>query len=97
MIVGNVQECKIAGKGTIRLKLRNGSKLFLQEVRHIPNLKKNLIFVSKLDSEGYKVSFEGKQWKIIKGAMVVMNDERVRTLMYSLHLLIMLFLCPLKN
>lgn len=44
--IGNRQECKITSKGTIQLKLHNQIKLFLQEVRHIPNLKKNLIFAS---------------------------------------------------
>lgn len=65
--IGNGQELKCDGKGTILLELWNGSKLFLQGVRHISYLKKNLISISKLESEGYKVSFDGKQWTIIRG------------------------------
>lgn len=57
------------------MKLDNQSKLFLQEVRHIPELKKSLIFVSKLDGEAIKILSEGNQEKICKGSMV-MNDRK---------------------
>ncbi|KAK3029540.1 hypothetical protein RJ639_038499 [Escallonia herrerae] len=41
---------------------------------------KNLISVSGLDYEGYFVAFGEKQWKVIKGSMVVARGERVGTL-----------------
>lgn len=43
-------------------------------------VEKNIIYVSKLNSEGYTVSFEENQWKTFKGAMIVMKGERVGTL-----------------
>ncbi|KAK2999025.1 hypothetical protein RJ639_024468 [Escallonia herrerae] len=50
------------------------------DVRHIPELQKNLISASGLDREGYFVVFGEKQWKVIKGSMVVARGERVGTL-----------------
>lgn len=44
-------------------------------MRYTHELKKNLISISGLDSEGYKVSFEENQRKINKGTMVVMKGE----------------------
>lgn len=49
-------------------------------MRHIPKSRKNLISISKLDSEGFKVAFEENQGKINKGAIVVMKGERIGTL-----------------
>lgn len=46
----------------------------------MPKLKKNLIFVCKVVSEGSKVTFEENQLNICKGAMVVIKVERVGTL-----------------
>ncbi|KAK3005552.1 hypothetical protein RJ639_015977 [Escallonia herrerae] len=41
---------------------------------------KNLISISGLDHERYFVAFDEKQWKVIKGSMVVARGERVGTL-----------------
>ncbi|KAK3017333.1 hypothetical protein RJ639_005486 [Escallonia herrerae] len=78
--VGNGYRCSIVGKGKVEIKLSNGGTLVLKDVRHIPELQKNLISVSELDREGYFVAFGEKQWKVTKGSMVVARGERVRTL-----------------
>ncbi|KAK3022595.1 hypothetical protein RJ639_046200 [Escallonia herrerae] len=67
-------------KGKSEIKLSNGGTLVLKDVRHIPELQKNLISVSGLDREGYFVAFGEKQWKVTKGSMVVARGERVGTL-----------------
>ncbi|KAK3005813.1 hypothetical protein RJ639_017562 [Escallonia herrerae] len=78
--VGNGYQCSIVGKGKVEIKLSNGGTLVLKDVRHISELQKNLISISGLDREGYFVAFAEKQWKVIKGSMVVVRGERVRTL-----------------
>ncbi|KAK2970107.1 hypothetical protein RJ640_018427 [Escallonia rubra] len=78
--VGNGHRCSIVGKGKVKIKLSNGGTLILNDVRHIPELQKNLISVSGLDREGYFVAFGEKQWKVTKGSMVVARGERVGTL-----------------
>ena len=50
---------KIVAKGDVRVKTWNGLVWKLQNVRHIPSLKRNLISVGQLDDEGYAVSFVG--------------------------------------
>ncbi|KAE8661680.1 hypothetical protein F3Y22_tig00113725pilonHSYRG01810 [Hibiscus syriacus] len=50
---------KIVEKGDIRLKLPNQTTWKLKGVRHILGLKRNLIFVEKLDREGYRTTFSG--------------------------------------
>ncbi|KAK3029811.1 hypothetical protein RJ639_038253 [Escallonia herrerae] len=78
--VRNGYRCSIVGKGKVEIKLSNGGTLVLKDVRHIPELQKNLISVSGLDREGYFVAFGEKQWKVTKGSMVVARGERVGTL-----------------
>ncbi|KAK2990145.1 hypothetical protein RJ640_007547 [Escallonia rubra] len=58
--VGNGYRCSIVGKGKVKIKLSNGGTLILNDVRHIPELPKNLISVSGLDREGYFVAFGEK-------------------------------------
>lgn len=50
------------------------------EVRHVPELKKNLISLSLLDSHGYRYSAEGGVLKVSRGALVVMKGKIVKGL-----------------
>ena len=54
--LGDDQSCAIVGKGVVKVKL-NGSVCKLKDVRHIPDLRKNLISVRQLASEGYTTVF----------------------------------------
>ncbi|KAK2366240.1 putative mitochondrial protein [Trifolium repens] len=77
--LGNEQSCEIVGKGVVKIKL-NGSVWELKNVRHIPDLTKNLISVGQLASEGYTTIFHGDQWKISKGAMTIARGKKSGTL-----------------
>ena len=65
-ILGRFKHLKILGKGDVQISLPNGSVWRLQNVRHVPGLKKNLISVGQLDDEGHVVSFMDGLWKITK-------------------------------
>ena len=47
----------------------------LKDVRHIPDLKKNLILGGQLANEGYTTVFHGDDWKISKGIMMVARGK----------------------
>ena len=68
--LGDDQPCTIIGKGVVKIKL-NGSVWELKDVGYIPDLRRNLISVGQLASEGYTTIFHGDDWKISKGAMTV--------------------------
>lgn len=44
----------------------DGMVTTLDEVRHVPDLKRNLISLGTLDSKGYKHSGEGEVLKVCK-------------------------------
>uniref|UniRef100_A0A2N9IPG8 Integrase catalytic domain-containing protein n=1 Tax=Fagus sylvatica TaxID=28930 RepID=A0A2N9IPG8_FAGSY len=70
----------VVGMGDVRITLPNGSVWLLQKVRHVPELKRNLISVGQLDTEGHAILFMGGTWKITKGAMVVARGKKTGTL-----------------
>ena len=45
--------------GEVQKLLSNGSVWLLEKVRHIPDLKRNLIFVGQLDDERHAILFVG--------------------------------------
>ena len=48
--------CNIEGTGTVRIKMEDGIVRELKEVRHVPQLKKNLISIGTLEALGLVVS-----------------------------------------
>ncbi|KAG8473502.1 hypothetical protein CXB51_035665 [Gossypium anomalum] len=75
VLMGNNASCKIAGVGTIKVKIFDGVVRTLSDVRHVPELKKNLISLSTLNSKGYRYIAESGVLKISKGSLVVMKGQ----------------------
>jgi hypothetical protein len=78
--LGDDAPCKIVGMGKVKIKKRNGNQWLLKEVRHVPNLRKNLILTRQLESEGCISIFIKKVWKVTKGSPVIAKKEKVGTL-----------------
>ena len=70
----------VVGIGNVRILLPNGSIWLLEKVRHIPNLRRNLISVGQLDDEGHAVLFVVGTWKVTKGARVLAHGKKTGTL-----------------
>ena len=54
----------VVGMGDVQILLPNGSVWLLEKVRHIPDLRRNLISVGQLDDEGHAILFVGGTWKL---------------------------------
>ena len=72
--------CKTIGIGSIKIRMHNGIVIPLSNVRHVPDLKKNLISLDTFDSNGYKFSVEGGVLRVNKGSLVMMKGKKVNTL-----------------
>ncbi|KAL8161669.1 hypothetical protein V2J09_013158 [Rumex salicifolius] len=59
VLLGDNTPCPVLGKGSIRIKTQDGVERTLSEVRHIPELRRNLISLGTLESRGLKYSREG--------------------------------------
>ena len=70
------QTCDDTDKGEVQIKL-NGFVWNLDDVRHIPNLRKNLIFTGQLVKNGYATTLIGDTWKISRRTMIVAHGKRM--------------------
>ncbi|RVX07359.1 Retrovirus-related Pol polyprotein from transposon TNT 1-94 [Vitis vinifera] len=70
----------VVGLGDVRISLPNGSVWLLEKVRHILDLRRNLISVGQLDDEGHAILFVGGTWKVTKGARVLASGKKIGTL-----------------
>ena len=52
----------------------------MEKVRHIPELRRNLISIGQLDDEGHAILFVGGTWKVTKGARVLARGKKIGAL-----------------
>ena len=78
--MGNNHEVEVIGIGTVCLESNNGSKLVLNNVKHAPDVRLNLISVGYLDDEGYVNTLGAGQWKLTRGLMVVARGDKLSNL-----------------
>jgi hypothetical protein len=71
--IGNGAHYKSTGIGNIRIKMFDGVVRTLCDVRHVPEVEKNLISLGTLDSNSYDYKSVGRVMKVTKGAMVMMK------------------------
>lgn len=68
------------GMGTMKIRMHDGIVRTLMDVKHVLELRRNLIYVGALDSKGCKCTTAGGVIKVVRGAMVVMKGEKVENL-----------------
>ena len=74
----------MAGIGTLKLGLENGSEKILQKVRYVPNLKQNLISLRVLDREGCSFKSQGGVLRVSRGSLLYMKGT-LKDRLYVLH------------
>jgi len=74
--MGNHVTSKIVGIGEVTLVTENGSKLVLKEVRHVPDMRLNLILTGKSDDVGMINQFGADRWKLSKGSMIIARGKK---------------------
>ena len=75
--MGNDISCKVVGIGSIQIKMFDGFVKILTDVRHVPELRKNLISLGVLDTGIYKSTVQGGVMKVYKGILLVMKAKKV--------------------
>ncbi|KAL8140268.1 hypothetical protein V2J09_006289 [Rumex salicifolius] len=73
VLMGNGHGCETVGIGTIRIKMHDGIVRTLMDVRHVPDLRKNLISLGVLESKGCKLIGENEVLKVVNGSLMVMS------------------------
>ena len=70
----------VVDMGDVRILLPNVSVWLPEKVRHIPDLRRNLISVRQLDDEGHAILFVGGILMVTKGAKVLACGKKTGTL-----------------
>ena len=70
----------VVGMGDVHILLPNTFVWLLENVRHILDLRRNLISIEQLNDEGHAILFVGGTWKVSKGARVLARGNKIGTL-----------------
>ncbi|GJR71007.1 putative RNA-directed DNA polymerase [Tanacetum coccineum] len=82
--MGNTGLSRIAGIGDICLKFDTGMELVLHNVKHVPDMRLNIISTGLLDEDGYHNSSGNGLWKVTLGSLIVARVKRESKL-YMTH------------
>ena len=75
VFMGNDFSCKIVGVDSVWIKMHDGSVRTLTYLRHVLELRKNLISLGVLDSVGYRCTTQGGVLKVSKSILMVMKEN----------------------
>lgn len=74
VLLGNNYACSIVGLGSVKFQMKDRTRKVLQQGRHVPELKRNLISIGVLDDKSFLFKIENRNLMImIKGSQVVMK------------------------
>ncbi|GFY87865.1 hypothetical protein Acr_05g0015040 [Actinidia rufa] len=65
--MANNTSSRVVGRGSVRFRMADGRFVTLTEVRHVPNLRKNLISIGMLDAKGCSFDASGGILRVSKG------------------------------
>ena len=80
--MGNQVSSKVIGVGDITLITNTGCKLILKDVRHVPDMRLNLISAGRLDDAGLVNHFGGGTWKLTKGSLIIARGNKEGSLYF---------------
>ncbi|GJZ46052.1 putative RNA-directed DNA polymerase [Tanacetum coccineum] len=82
--MGNTRISRITGIGDICLKFDTGMELVLHNVKHVPDMRLNIISTGLLDEDSYHKSSGNSLWKVTLGSLIVASGKRESKL-YMTH------------
>jgi hypothetical protein len=74
--MGNSGSSSIVRKGTICIETNTSFRLMLNDVRHVPNIRLNLLLVGKLDDIFHGSYIGDAKWKVTKGSLIVARGSK---------------------
>ena len=84
VLMGNDASCKVVGIGNIRTKMFDDFIRILCDVKHVPDIRNNLILWGALDSGKFSFKSESEIIKVSKGVMIVMKGQKLAMTIYRL-------------
>jgi len=76
VLTGNDDPCKVVRIRNVKIKMFDGAVKTLCNVKHILDLRKNLISLGTLNYNGFSFKSEGGVIKVSKYVMIMMKGQR---------------------
>jgi hypothetical protein len=80
VFLANGSALDIVGMCDVRIRVHSDLVWKLQKVRHVSELKENLISMGQLDEEWHAISFYGSKWKVSTGAKILARGYKIGTI-----------------
>lgn len=86
VVLGDNSTCQVAGIESVRIRMHDSMVRTLSNVKHVLNLKKNLISLGYLEKEGFsfKAHAHSGLLTVTKGSMLKMRGRRLSNNLYTL-------------
>ena len=75
-MMSNAREVNVFVIGSACLKINTNSTLFLQNVKHAPDIPLNMISVGQLDDDSYHNDLFNGQWNLTKGSLIFAQERK---------------------
>ena len=80
----NDASCRVLRIGNIGVKMFDGVIRTLCDVRHVHDMRKNLISLGTIDGNGFYYKFANGAMKVSKGVLTVMKGQKLTWNIYKL-------------
>ena len=77
VLMGNDASCMVVGIGNIKVTMFDGVIRMLCDVRHVPNMRKNLISLGTLNGNGFNYKTVNGVMKVSKGVLTMMKGQKL--------------------
>ncbi|GAA0140920.1 hypothetical protein LIER_02183 [Lithospermum erythrorhizon] len=81
MCMANSKNCNVIGIGDVCLRFSSGFEFTLKNVRHVPELRYNLLSCASLEDVGLEEKWEKGVKKIRKGSLVILTVVKKNNLL----------------
>lgn len=88
VVMVNGSKRKVIGMDTVKMKMFNRVVQTFSNVRHVFNLKKNLVSLNKLDALGYGFPIKNTFMKVGKYSLAIMKVKKIDNLYKLIRYLI---------
>src|SRR3954470_301422 len=78
--MGNNAECRVVGIGSIRMRMFDGEVRTVTNVRHVPEVSRNLLSLGALEARGCRFASTNGTLKVRKGSRMVLKGEQIANL-----------------
>ena len=82
--IGNEGACRIVDIGDVWLTTSTGCKMLLKEVRHVAEVRLNLMLANRLDVEGYIGRIRNRVMKFSIGSLIMARAQKINSV-YLMH------------